>query len=280
MSIYTSTTGTGGLLPPEFGALVERPVEAMSVALQAGTVIKTSANSYHVPVLTGDVTVGAVAEGAEITPADAAFTEITVSPAKFAGLSIVSREMAEDSSPSVGDNIGKSIARSIAKGVDSALFNTLASPNPAGLSALAGISAVEAPLTYANLDPFAEALSLVESNGGNVDYWVMDAAEALDLAQLKDASGSNRSLLNSDLTAEGRRSLLGRPILVTPQVPAGVVYGISKADMLTVVRDDTRLEVDKSVYFTSDRVAIKGTMRVAFAFPTPAAHVRVTHAAA
>ncbi|MFI0191395.1 phage major capsid protein [Streptomyces sp. NPDC017082] len=279
MAIYTSTPGVQGILPPEYGELVTKPVEALSVAMQVGSVVNTSAHDYRIPVLASDVTVGAVAEGAEITPSDAVFDEIVVTPAKFAGLSIISREMAEDSDPSAGDQIGRSIARQIANSVDNALMNALPAPNPSGLASLSGISTVAAPVTYANLDPFEHALSLSEAAGGNISAWITNAATALEIAQLKTASGSNQALLNGDLTAEGRRQILGRPVFVSPYAPADVVYGISKVDMLVVVRDNTRLEVDKSAYFTSDRVAVKGTMRVGFAFPGAAAHVRIQNAA-
>ncbi len=45
-----------------------------------------------------------------------------------------------------------------------------------------------------------------------------------------------------------------------------------------VVRDDATVETDKSVYFTSDGVAVKATMRVGFAFVHPQAIVRITTA--
>ncbi|MET8693189.1 phage major capsid protein [Streptomyces bauhiniae] len=279
MALYTSTPGAQGLLPAEYGALVTKPVEALSVAMQVGMVVNTGATEYRIPVLASDVTVGAVPEGAEITPSDAAFDEIVVTPPKFAGLSIISREMAEDSDPSAGEQIGLSIARQIANSVDNALLNSLAAPNPAGLASLSGISKVDAPVTYTNLDPFEHALSLSEAAGGNITGWVTSAATALEVAQLKTATGSNQALLNGDMTAEGRRQILGRPVFVSPFAPADVVYGVSRADMLVIQRDVTRVEVDSSAYFTSDRVAVKGTMRVGFAFPRAAAHVRIQNAA-
>lgn len=279
MSIYTNTPGVQGILPDEYGELVEKPVRELSLAMQIGTIVETGSTHYRVPLLTSDVTVGAVAEGAEITPSDVKFDQIVVTPAKFAGLTVISREMAEDSSPSAGDQIGRSIARQISNSVDNALLNVLTAPNPSGLASLAGISKVAAPVTYKDLDPLEEALSLSEAAGGNISAWVMDAATALEIAKLKDQANSNRGLLNSDMTAEGRRQILGRPVFVSPYAPADVVYGISRGELLTIVRDGTKLDVDKSVYFTSDRVAVKGTMRIGFAFPIEGAHVRIQNAA-
>ncbi|AXG80452.1 phage major capsid protein [Streptomyces paludis] len=278
MSINTYTPGVQGILPDEYGALVEKPVKELSLAMKLGTVINTSSNVYRIPMLVDDVTVGAVAEGAEITPSDAKFDENQVKPAKFAGLTIISREMAEDSSPSAGEQVGRSIARQISKSVDNALLNALSDPNPAGLGSLKGISKVAAPVVYANLDPFEEAISLSESAGGNITAWVMSATTALEIAKLKDETNSNRSLLNTDMTMEGRRQILGRPVYVSPFAQPDIVYGISREEILTIVRTDTRLDVDKSVFFTSDRVAVKGTMRVAFGFPVEGAHVRIQNA--
>ncbi|MFI0905326.1 phage major capsid protein [Streptomyces sioyaensis] len=279
MTMLTSAAGTSAVLPPEYGELVTKPVEALSVAYLTGTKVTTGANSYHIPILSSDVAVGAVVEGAEITPSDAAFNELVVTPAKFAGLTIVSRELADDSNPSAADQIGRSIARQIANSVDNALFNALAAPNPAGFASLTGISTVSAPTAYTDLDPFEEAVSLSEAAGGRVTAWVTGAATALEIAQLKDATGSNKGLLNPDLTAEGRRTILGRPVIISPYVPADVVYGISKDDFLVVTREDARIDVDRSAYFSSDRIGVRGTMRVGFAMPVAAAHVRITNAA-
>ncbi|MFE6456884.1 phage major capsid protein [Streptomyces cinereoruber] len=276
MSMFTAANAA--VLPPEYGDLVTKPVEALSVAYLTGTAVTTGANAYLVPILASDVTVGAVSEGAEITPSDANFEELKIKPAKFAGLTIISRELADDSNPSAADQVGRSIARQIANSVDNALFNALAAPNPPGFASLSGISTVSAPVTYSNLDPFEEAVSKSEAVGGRITSWVTGAATALDIATLKDGTGSNKGLLNPDLTSEGRRTILGRPVIVSPYVPADTVYGISKDDFLVVTRDGTRIDVDRSAYFSSDRIGVRGTMRVAFGMPVPAAHVRITNA--
>jgi hypothetical protein len=42
-----------------------------------------------------------------------------------------------------------------------------------------------------------------------------------------------------------------------------------------VVRQDAQVESDRSVFFTSDRVAVRATLRVGFGFPSPAAIVKI-----
>nr|WP_301130132.1 phage major capsid protein [Streptomyces cacaoi] len=275
-TMTTLSSAATGLTPPEYGALVEQPVAALSVAFLAGTLVGTKAHTFHVPVLTSDVVLGPVAEGAEIDPSDATFDELAVTPVKFAGLSIVSRELIDDSSPSASEVVGRSIARQISESVDKALLNPQAGINPQGLADLDGISTVDAGATLTDLDPFQAALATSERNGGQLTSWITDADTALAMATLKEASTSNRSLLTADMTVDGRRQLLGRPIYVSPQCPAGKVYGVSGKDLLVIQREGTRLDVDYSAYFSSDRVGVRGSMRVAFAMPTPSAHVIVS----
>ena len=48
--------------------------------------------------------------------------------------------------------------------------------------------------------------------------------------------------------------------------------------MWLVLRDDTTVEADRSIYFTSDRVAVKATMRIGFGLVHAASVVKVTTA--
>jgi HK97 family phage major capsid protein len=45
-----------------------------------------------------------------------------------------------------------------------------------------------------------------------------------------------------------------------------------------VVREDATVEADRFVFFTSDRVAVKATMRAGFGFVHPQSVVKVTTA--
>ena len=45
-----------------------------------------------------------------------------------------------------------------------------------------------------------------------------------------------------------------------------------------VIRQDASVVTDSSVFFTSDRVAIRATLRVSFGFPYPLAITKVTKA--
>lgn len=69
--------------------------------------------------------------------------------------------------------------------------------------------------------------------------------------------------------------MLGVPLGSHTGVGVGDIWAIPSAKVFAVLRDDVRLEVDRSRYFESDRVGIKATLRIGFAFPHPAAIVRL-----
>jgi hypothetical protein len=54
------------------------------------------------------------------------------------------------------------------------------------------------------------------------------------------------------------------------------VWGITKGYSYFVLRQDAQVEADRRVFFTSDRVAIRATMRVGFGVPTPGTIVLIT----
>lgn len=268
-----TTDANKAFLPETVGNLVVRPVLEQAIPSQVGTVVNISSHDLRIPLVTGDPSAAWVAEAAEITPSDATFSELTCTPSKVAGLSVVSRELAEDSSPSAQQQIGDGLARDIARKLNAAFFASTTVNGPKGLGSLT-TSTVEYDAGGPVNEDFAlEAISVSEQQGGNITSFVTDPATALALATAKEATGSERNLLNG-------RTVAGVPLVVSNAVTAGDIWGIDSRYVLCVVRDNARLEVDKSAFFTSDQVAVKATMRVGFAFTHPLALVKVTEAAA
>lgn len=256
-------------LPETIGQLVVRPVLAASIASRVGTVVNISGHDYRVPLVTGDPSAAWTAEAAEITPSDATFGEMTVTPSKVAGLSVISRELADDSSPAAQQIVGDGLARDIARKIDAAFFANTTTNGPSGLGSLTTSTAEYLAGGPTNEDWALEAISAAEAQGGNLTSFVTDPATALALATAKEATGSERNLLSG-------RNVAGVPLLVSTDVTAGDIWGLDSRFVQIVVRDNTSLEVDRSVYFTSDQVAVKATMRVGFAFTHPLALVKVT----
>jgi len=278
MPTYTTSTGAAGLLPSGYGALVVQPALDASVFAQVATTVTTSSTAYRIPLVTADPTAAWVAEGAEITPSDPTLQELTVTPPKVAGLTIISRELADDSSPAAAQVVGDGLARDIARRIDQAGFAGLASPAPAGLSTLSGIQTYVNGTAFGNLDWAAQAISKAETVGATVTAFVTSPATALALATIKQGTGSNQPVLGMDATAATSRSVLGVPLYVSQYVAANTLWAIDFSRVWLVVRDDATVEADRSVFFTSDRVAVKATMRAGFGFVHPQSVVKVTTA--
>ncbi|MBF6298039.1 phage major capsid protein [Nocardia amamiensis] len=275
MSLYTTTSGIGGLLPEQIHALIVRPVERDSVAFQVSTVLQTDSTSSIFPVVKEDPAAAWVAEGEEIAPDDSEHAEIEVVHRKVAGLTIVSRELAEDSNPSALDIVGSGLVRSIVGKVDQAFFAAATVNGPAGIGSTTH-QFVDIGSGIVDLDPFAEAISLAEEKGALITSFVAAPATVLALSQLKElTTGSNKPLLGPDPSRPGARSVLGVPLLSSPFVTDGDVWAVPKQFVFTTLRSGTRLTISEDAYFSSDRVGVKATLRCGFGFPHPASIVRI-----
>ena len=277
MALYrTATPGKGGgILPDQFAELVVRPVQTGSVAYLVSTLLTTPNARVHLPIVATDTTAAWTAEGAEITPSDPGLGEIIVEPSKVAGLTIVSREMALDSNPAAAELVGQSLARDIARKIDSAFFGSTTVNGPSGLASVTGVGEVDGG-TPTSADPFAQAVSQAEQAGAAIGAWTANPADALALAQIKEATGSARGLLQPDPTQPGRRLIEGVPLLVSPAVPEGTVWGVPREFTFVVEREGTTVDVDGSAYFSSDRIGVRAVHRVGFGFPHPAALQKIT----
>lgn len=270
MPLYT--TGAAGILTPEeVGQLVVQPVTAASVAMQIATVVQTNSGEFRIPIVTNDAIAAWTPEGSDITPSDAGVDEITVKPDKLAALSIISNELANDSSPAARELVGNSIGRDLARKVDAAFFAHTTANGPDGIESIIYQSTTTTALT--NTDAFAEAISLAENEGATVTAFVANSATVLKLSKVKRETGSNEPLLQPDPTLPTRRQILGVPLWSVPDtvVPDDVVWAIDGSRVFIVVRQDVDLRVDESRYFESDRLGIRATMRIGYGFPHEAA---------
>lgn len=280
MATYTNTPTVSGILPEQWGPLLVEPVQQAAAALdpRVSTTVTTDSHTFHLPVVNVDAAASWVNEGAEIAPTDPSLSEIKVTPSKVAGLTIISNELANDSSPAAAEVVGTGLARSIAAQIDAAYFGNLTSPAPAGMGSFANaaINRIAAGVTPSNLDSFAQAMSLVELDGSQLTAFVAHPTDALTIQNIKTGTGYAMPLLGTDAANGTMRQVLGVPMIVTPRIPAGTIWGVAATRNYVVMRSDASVVTDNSVFFTSDRVAVRGVMRVGFGFPTPRAIVKIS----
>jgi HK97 family phage major capsid protein len=113
--LYTTAPANRGLLPNEFGPLVIQPFMQSSVAAMVSRTVTTNANKYRIPLVVSDPTAAFIAEGDTIPVSDPTLAELGVQPSKVAGLTIISREMADDSSPQAAAVVGEGLSRDVSK---------------------------------------------------------------------------------------------------------------------------------------------------------------------
>ena len=275
MSFYT-TNGAAILRPEQVAALVVQPVQQEAVCTRISSVINTNSKDTRFPIVTSDVSAAWAAEGDEIVPSDPGTDELVVTPRKLAALTIISREQATDSDPAAVQLVGASIARNLARKLDAAYFGGAVVNGPSGLESVVGTQAIPAG-TISNADPFVEAEFKVADAGGAISAWACNANTAAILAKLKAEAGSNVPLLQPDVTMPTRRAINGAPLFVVPgnAIPDGGVWGVDTSKVFVVIREGATLDVDASAYFSSDRIGVRATLRVGFAFPHAAVIAKV-----
>lgn len=259
--------------PDDILTLVVQPLERESVAARLGqfqTGLKGDA--LRVPLVTEDPSAQWVSEGEEIPLSQATLGEAEAPYRKLAGLSVVSSELAEDSHPGAVEEIGKGLVRDIARKLDAAMFGDAGAKAPEGLTTLSGVTEIPAPSTWGNLDVFKQAKLRAAELGTSIAAFVLSADDAAALLVLKETTTSNRDLIDSDGTSF---TIGGTPVIPSEHVPAGTAWALPADRVIVAVREDAGVDVDNSAFFTSDRVAIRATMRVAFAFTQPKAVMKI-----
>jgi HK97 family phage major capsid protein len=201
---------------------------------------------------------------------------VEVTPNKLAALVVVSNELVADTNPSALAVVGDSLVRDLAIKLDRAYFGDTVTNGPNGIDSLAGVQHVDGGSTFTNLDAFAAALSKLEQvDSGLTRSFVAHPTTLLGLSELKLATGWNAPLLGPDATSPTKRSILGVPLYWSPFIEEGVVWLVAQSKSYVVMRSNTSVVSDTSAFFSSDRVGIRATMRVSFAWPHQAAVVRI-----
>lgn len=283
--IMTNTRANSAAIlgPDQVADLLNQPMvsEAICTRPDVSTVVHLAegVSDFRVPTVVADPAVSWVAEGEEIPFSDAVFGEAIAKPKKLAGITPASSELLEDSRPDAAEAIGAGLARDLARKIDSAYFAATTATNaPPGIGVLAGVKAIAAGTLITSTDVFATAASEAEMVGARITAFVANPADVLTLAKVRKASGSNEPLFGTDPAQPTRRVVVGVPIIPSVAVAAGTTWGVDASRNYVAIKPPIEGDVtlDSSVFFTSDRYAIRARMRVAFAFAHPQAVMKIT----
>lgn len=272
-----STTPGSVIAPDEWSSNFFDKLSAESVAIRSGIrVIRTNRDVLHVPRIDSDPTAAWTAEGGTITPSDPAYTDIPATPRKLASLTVVSNELIADSNPDVISLLEKQMTRALALKLDLGVFEGSGTPPEIrGLKNVVGIT-TDAAGVPTNFDPFAEAITVLESNNATATAIVTSPEAWGALMILKEGTGSNTPILPGSVGQDAARRIYGVPVFVTSQLTPGDAYVFDGSQVVLVVRQDTTIAVDSSRLFNSDQSEVRAIMRADLVVPNPLAVVHIT----
>jgi HK97 family phage major capsid protein len=258
--------------PIEFGKLLNKALQSESVALQATTIVHTDKVGITFPIWESDPAVNWLAELATITATDGATSGVPVVPSKVAGITRLSNELADDSSPEVAELAVGGLVNQIAHAIDTAFVGNTVTNGPSGLLS-ASYTTVDTGASITNLDPFITAVYKARAVGAKLTSWVMDPSVAEAIQKIKRATGSNEGLI--DFTANGDLVVCGLPVHTLPAVDTDTLFwGIPEDRVVTVLRKDAEVTRSKDSGFYNDALDVRAITRVGIGFLHPAAVIR------
>lgn len=231
----TSTAG-GFLVPPQYWqqGLAEFRIAAAKVRPLCTVVPNVNSNLVYIPRETGIAAVGWTAENATKPSQDQNFGQIAINLFTLAGISKVSNQLLEDSSPAVDTIVRKDLGRMIGQAEDIAFIDGTGVGQPTGVLRTNGV------LTVAYTDPGARlgsglgdavsaAITAIQSNYfGDPTAIVAHPRNVAKLRQVKDSNG--RYVFEAGFDAQnspfagGAGSLLGGSAQLPQAV--GSIWGL------------------------------------------------------
>jgi len=294
-AVLQEGSGSGAFfVPDEYRPVVWDRLAAASVGLSSGfTVLEALTDTLHIPKITADAAAAWTSESATITAADPTADEDVARPRKLAALVAMSNEVIADSNPGVLQVVTQNLIRALALKLDLGFFEgSGTAPEIRGLKNVSGIQTVSMGTngaTLTNLDPFADAIALLEQENATAGAIVMHPRSWKAVIKLKEVPGTSiKPLIQDEAGGAGaapRRSIYGVPVLLTSRLSitetqgtatdASSAYLYQPDQVIAVRRQDARIELDTSRRFNSDESEVRAISRWDVVVPNPKAVCRV-----
>ena len=125
--------------------------------------------NVSIPRFTTGTTAGWVAEGTGLTGSDMTFDSITLTPKHAGGITEMSRQLIQQSSPDCEQLIRDDLSFVLAQAIDSALIKGGGANEPTGVLATANVQTANlATLSWANVLAMLQKLDLVNASAANI----------------------------------------------------------------------------------------------------------------
>lgn len=293
----TKTTDFSGFLTREQSEAIFERAAQQSVVQQLARRVPLGINGQSIPVVTGKVAAGWVAEGAQKPASQGTMALKTMDPKKLAAIAVVSAEVVRANPGGYMDLLRPQIAEAFAVAFDAAALHGTSSPFSTNLDT--GSSTQEftgtTPAFTAVYDDINAGLSTLVSAGKYPNGFAWDRRMEPVFNGAKDSSGRPLFLDATYTDAAGlirRGSLLGYPSVIgngvyaaTPkiygylgdwtQVAWGAVGGISYK-----VSTEASVTINGALVslFENNLVAILAEAEYGFLVNDPASFVKYTNA--
>jgi HK97 family phage major capsid protein len=277
----TETTATNStLLQTQVANILVQPLEAASIVLSSGVRIFDSAGPLRIPKLTAGASVGFVAEGASIPEADVSFGEVSLMPSTLKSLKVLIRftnELLRQSIIGLDSVLRQRLVTDVSNALDDALLKGTGTSNT--IKGLINQSGVQTSvLNTADADSLLDALALASAANVTPNRWFISGADFIALRKLKEATGSKKYLLESDVTSGPTYRLFGIPVTVTNKLATGKAV-LADTSQIAVARDIApTVKLLDQTFATTDEQAIRVVTRYDIGLLHPEAVVVLTAA--
>lgn len=205
---------------------IDRLRNAIKVRQLGATVLSNLTGNVDIPRLKASTTAAWVAENAGLTPSDAEFESIAMSPKHVGALAEYSRNMIQQASPDVEQLMRRDMAQMIAEAVDlAAIAGTGATNQPLGILNTSGIGSVAigtngGPITWASVIDLIGAVETV--NGMGSGFFTNTKVTRTARKTLKTTTDTASNMVMTD-----PNTLAGYPLQASNLVPSNLTKGSS-----------------------------------------------------
>lgn len=289
LSKATAAAGLNTVPTSFYDRLVAHLIEVSGVMMAQPTVLNTaSGESLQIPKTTAHSSAVIVTEGSAIATSEPTFGQITLGAFKYGDLMQVSRELVADTGVDLEGYLAMQVGRALGNALGAHLLTGTGTGQPRGVitdatvgvtggTGVAGVFTADnlIDLHYSVIAPYRASQSC---------YWVVKDSTLAVIRKLKDTT--NQYLWQPSLQAGAPDTLLGKPLVTDPFVPAtgvtnkSVVFGDFSQYFVRMVGGGIRFEQSADFAFNTDLITYRAILRADAALVDLTGAVKVFQGAA
>lgn len=258
--VNMTLSDNGAVIPTTIANRIIKKVYDISPILERSTKynVKGKLELPYYDVDTQTINVAWANEFEELNSSVGRLKSITLQGHLAGALSLISRSLINNAQFDIVAFVVDEMAYSIHRFIENVLLN--GSGSVAGLSTLANVK-VTASETAVTANELIEAQGKVKDVFQANAIWIMSPATRTAIRELKDNYG--RYLLQDDISLPFGKSLLGKPVYVSDNMPdmsagANAIYYGDMKGLATKFSEDINIQVLREKYATQHAIGVVG----------------------